>query len=72
MDHMGHMDHSGHGMVMDLPPFTLGRGLAFSAEPFFLITCLLGLGLYAWGSYDCAGAATHGPWPAPSPTSSAC
>ncbi|TGZ19498.1 membrane protein [Streptomyces sp. S816] len=49
MDHMGHMDHSGHGMVMDLPPFTLGRGLAFSAEPFFLITCLLGLGLYAWG-----------------------
>ncbi|MEU3029747.1 cytochrome c oxidase assembly protein [Streptomyces incarnatus] len=43
------MDHSGHGMTMDLPPFTLGRGLAFSAEPFFLITCLLGLGLYAWG-----------------------
>ncbi|MFY4718706.1 cytochrome c oxidase assembly protein [Streptomyces sp. LaBMicrA B280] len=43
------MDHSGHGMVMDLPPFTLGRGLEFSAEPFFLITCLLGLGLYAWG-----------------------
>ncbi|MEU3422639.1 cytochrome c oxidase assembly protein [Streptomyces murinus] len=43
------MDHSGHGMVMDLPPFTLGRGLAFSVEPFFLITCLLGLGLYAWG-----------------------
>ncbi|MFH8341844.1 cytochrome c oxidase assembly protein [Streptomyces sp. AM6-12] len=43
------MDHSGHGMVMNLPPFTLGRGLAFSAEPFFLIACLLGLGLYAWG-----------------------
>ncbi|MER7920128.1 MULTISPECIES: cytochrome c oxidase assembly protein [unclassified Streptomyces] len=43
------MDHSGHGMTMDLPPFTLGRGLQFSAEPFFLITCLLGLGLYAWG-----------------------
>ncbi|MFF8991571.1 cytochrome c oxidase assembly protein [Streptomyces sp. NPDC014983] len=43
------MDHSGHGMVMDLPPFTLGRGLQFSAEPFFLVTCLLGLGLYAWG-----------------------
>ncbi|OIK25226.1 cytochrome c oxidase assembly protein [Streptomyces malaysiense] len=43
------MDHSGHGMVMNLPPFTLGRGLEFSAEPFFLITCLLGLGLYAWG-----------------------
>ncbi|MFJ7156560.1 cytochrome c oxidase assembly protein [Streptomyces sp. NPDC101118] len=46
------MDHSGHGMdgmTMDLPPFTLGRGLEFSADPFFLIACLLGLGLYAWG-----------------------
>ncbi|MBQ0830541.1 cytochrome c oxidase assembly protein [Streptomyces tagetis] len=43
------MDHSGHGMMMDLPPFTLGRGLAWSADPFFLITCLLGLVLYVWG-----------------------
>ncbi|MGW3288812.1 cytochrome c oxidase assembly protein [Streptomyces sp. NPDC001002] len=43
------MGHSGHGMTMDLPPFTLGRGLAWSADPFFLIACLLGLGLYAWG-----------------------
>ncbi|MEW2553359.1 cytochrome c oxidase assembly protein [Streptomyces zhihengii] len=43
------MDHSGHGMTMDLPPFTLGRGLAFSPDPFFLVGCLLALGLYAWG-----------------------
>ncbi|MFI8103161.1 cytochrome c oxidase assembly protein [Streptomyces sp. NPDC086023] len=46
------MDHSGHGMdgmTMDLPPFTLGRGLEFSSDPFFLIACLLGLGLYGWG-----------------------
>ncbi|MFF3577452.1 cytochrome c oxidase assembly protein [Streptomyces mirabilis] len=43
------MDHSGHGMTMDLPPFTLGRGLEWSAEPFFLVACLTGLGLYGWG-----------------------
>ncbi|NUK49806.1 cytochrome c oxidase assembly protein [Streptomyces lunaelactis] len=43
------MDHSGHGMTMDLPPFTLGRGLEFSPDPFFLIACLLGLALYGWG-----------------------
>ncbi|MFE9551918.1 cytochrome c oxidase assembly protein [Streptomyces sp. NPDC006692] len=45
------MDHSGHGMDMnmDLPPFTLTRGLEWSADPFFLIGCLLGLALYAWG-----------------------
>ncbi|MCQ4079867.1 cytochrome c oxidase assembly protein [Streptomyces sp. RB6PN25] len=51
------MDHSGHGMVgqgmagmqMDLPPFTLGRGLEYSNDPFFLIGCLLALGLYGWG-----------------------
>lgn len=43
------MDHGGHGMHMDLPPFTLSRGLAFSAEPFFLTGCLLGLALYGWG-----------------------
>ncbi|MEU2669282.1 cytochrome c oxidase assembly protein [Streptomyces sp. NPDC007164] len=42
------MDHSGHGMNMDLPPFTLGRGLQFSADPFFLVGCLLGIGLYAY------------------------
>ncbi|MBZ3902069.1 cytochrome c oxidase assembly protein [Streptomyces griseiscabiei] len=41
------MDHSGHGT--GLLPFTLGRGLSWSADPFFLIACLLGLGLYAWG-----------------------
>ncbi|ATL25367.1 cytochrome c oxidase assembly protein [Streptomyces formicae] len=43
------MDHSGHGMNMDLPPFTLGRGLEPSADPFFLIGCLLALALYGWG-----------------------
>ncbi|MET7311770.1 cytochrome c oxidase assembly protein [Streptomyces sp. NPDC005134] len=43
------MDHSGHGMNMDLPPFTLGRGLPFSADPFFLIGCVLALCLYAYG-----------------------
>lgn len=42
------MDHSGHGMNMELPPFTLGRGLEFSADPFFLIGCSLGLVLYGW------------------------
>ena len=46
MDHMG---HSGHGMMMDMPPFTLVRGLQWSTEPFFLVTCLLGLVLYTWG-----------------------
>ncbi|MFC9388078.1 cytochrome c oxidase assembly protein [Streptomyces venezuelae] len=43
------MDHSGHGMTMDLPPFTLGRGLEFSPDLFFLIGCVAGLGLYGWG-----------------------
>ncbi|MGX2998518.1 cytochrome c oxidase assembly protein [Streptomyces sp. JNUCC 64] len=43
------MDHSGHGMTMDLPPFTLGRGLAWSPEPFFLVGCLVVLALYGWG-----------------------
>ncbi|MEV6167337.1 cytochrome c oxidase assembly protein [Streptomyces sp. NPDC051954] len=43
------MDHSGHGMTMDLPPFTLGRGLQWSADPFFLVACLVGIALYAYG-----------------------
>ncbi|WNO75931.1 MULTISPECIES: cytochrome c oxidase assembly protein [unclassified Streptomyces] len=43
------MDHSGHGMTMDLPPFTLGRGLEFSPDPFFLTGCVLALVLYGWG-----------------------
>ncbi|MGP4047296.1 cytochrome c oxidase assembly protein [Streptomyces sp. 2A115] len=43
------MDHGEHGMTMDLPPFTLGRGLEWSADPFFLTACLLGLALYGWG-----------------------
>ncbi|SCK59085.1 cytochrome c oxidase assembly protein [Streptomyces sp. WMMB 322] len=41
------MDHGGHGMTTDLPPFTLGRGLEFTGEPFFLVGCLLALVLYA-------------------------
>jgi cytochrome c oxidase assembly factor CtaG len=44
------MDHGGHGMHMDLPPFTLGRGLSFSGgDPFFLVGCVLLLVLYGWG-----------------------
>ncbi|WP_149182947.1 cytochrome c oxidase assembly protein [Streptomyces sp. TRM49041] len=43
------MDHSGHGMTMDLPPFTLGRGLAYSPDTFFLVGCLVALALYGWG-----------------------
>ncbi|MDG4860669.1 cytochrome c oxidase assembly protein [Streptomyces sp. T-3] len=45
------MDHSGHGMDMDmdLPPFTLGRGLEPSMDAFFLIACVAGLALYGWG-----------------------
>ncbi|GGW37698.1 cytochrome c oxidase assembly protein [Streptomyces xantholiticus] len=43
------MDHSGHGTTMDLPPFTLGRGLEFSPDAFFLVGCLVALGLYGWG-----------------------
>ncbi|MEV6782538.1 cytochrome c oxidase assembly protein [Streptomyces sp. NPDC051098] len=43
------MDHSGHGMTMDLPPFTLGRGLEFSPDQFFLTGCVLALVLYGWG-----------------------
>ncbi|MFD9753413.1 cytochrome c oxidase assembly protein [[Kitasatospora] papulosa] len=43
------MDHSGHGMNMDLPPFTLGRGLEFSADPFFLVGCVVALVLYGYG-----------------------
>lgn len=46
------MDHGGMhgmgGMQMDLPPLTVGRALGFSADPFFLVGCLLALGLYGW------------------------
>ena len=46
------MDHGGHGMHMDLPPFTLGRGLALNGgDPFFLVGCLLLLALYGWGVF---------------------
>jgi cytochrome c oxidase assembly factor CtaG len=37
------------GMSSDLPPFTLGRGLAFSGDPFFLVLCVLLLALYGAG-----------------------
>ena len=40
------MDHGDHGTTMDLPPFTLARGLEFTGEPFFLLSCALGLLLY--------------------------
>ncbi|MCT2593944.1 cytochrome c oxidase assembly protein [Streptomyces sp. N2-109] len=43
------MDHGGHGTTMDLPPFTLGRGLEFTGDPFFLTGALLALALYGWG-----------------------
>lgn len=66
------MDHSGHGMTMDLPPFTLGRGLVWSADPFFLVACLVGLGLYGWGSCGSRGAVTSGRSGGPSPSCSAC
>ena len=47
------MDHSGHGMMTDLPPFTLGRGLGWSADPFFLVGCLLALAdLYEKVEFD--------------------
>ncbi|MET9835773.1 cytochrome c oxidase assembly protein [Streptomyces sp. NPDC006385] len=40
------MDHTGHGMTTELPPFTLGRGLELTGEPFFLTASLLALVLY--------------------------
>ncbi|MBC9714947.1 cytochrome c oxidase assembly protein [Streptomyces sp. TRM66268-LWL] len=43
------MDHSGHGSMTDLPPFTLGRGLQPSFDAFFAIGCLLALLLYGYG-----------------------
>ncbi|KNE79613.1 MULTISPECIES: cytochrome c oxidase assembly protein [Streptomyces] len=42
------MDHGEHGMTMDLPPFTLARGLEFTGDPFFLAACLVALALYGW------------------------
>ncbi|MBH1937931.1 cytochrome c oxidase assembly protein [Streptomyces sp. AV19] len=38
-----------HGMDMNMPPFTLGRGLEFSGDPFFVTGCLVALALYGWG-----------------------
>jgi hypothetical protein len=66
------MDHSGHGMTMDLPPFTLGRGLAWSADPFFLVACLLALALYGWAWSGWSGAVTRGRWGGRSRSSPVC
>ncbi|MDG4536569.1 cytochrome c oxidase assembly protein [Streptomyces sp. AV19] len=53
MDHHGGHDmggmHGMHGMDMNMPPFTLGRGLEFSGDPFFVTGCLVALALYGWG-----------------------
>ncbi|GGO83954.1 cytochrome c oxidase assembly protein [Wenjunlia tyrosinilytica] len=43
------MHHGGHGSDMPMEPFTLGRGLAFTGEPVFLVGCLAALVLYGWG-----------------------
>lgn len=43
------MEHGGHGMSTDLPPFTVGRALEFSADPLFLAGCLAAAVLYGWG-----------------------
>ncbi|MET7641432.1 cytochrome c oxidase assembly protein [Streptomyces sp. NPDC005438] len=54
------MDHGHDGM--DLPPFTLGRGLEFTGEPFFLTGCLLALGLYLWGVVRLRRRGDEWPW----------
>ncbi|MDT3399466.1 cytochrome c oxidase assembly protein [Streptomyces sp. B1866] len=43
------MRHGGHGMMTDLPPFTLSRGLEPGGDPFFLVGCAAALALYGWG-----------------------
>ncbi|MHA4815468.1 cytochrome c oxidase assembly protein [Streptomyces aculeolatus] len=45
------MDHGGHGGHLDLPPFTLGRGLEWTGEPVFLIGSLAALALYGYGVF---------------------
>ncbi len=61
MDHGGHAMPGMPGMHTDLPPFTLGRGLAFSGDPFFLTLCVLMLALYGWGVLRLAGRGDR--WP---------
>ncbi|MDI5961836.1 cytochrome c oxidase assembly protein [Streptantibioticus silvisoli] len=46
--YLGGSGMAGMNMPMDLPPFTFARALAFSADPFFLVGCLLALALYGW------------------------
>ncbi|WP_030901574.1 cytochrome c oxidase assembly protein [Streptomyces sp. NRRL F-5126] len=43
------MDHGMHGMMTDLPPFTVGRAFAYASDPFFLVGCCLAVVLYGWG-----------------------
>ncbi|MFW6693013.1 cytochrome c oxidase assembly protein [Streptomyces sp. MAR4 CNX-425] len=45
------MDHGGHGGHLDLPPFTLARGLEWTGEPVFLAGSLLALALYGYGVF---------------------
>ncbi|MEU6346360.1 cytochrome c oxidase assembly protein [Streptomyces sp. NPDC046977] len=56
------MDHGGHGMMTELPPFTLGRGLAFSGDPVFLVGCVLALALYGFAVVRLRGRGDR--WPA--------
>ena len=47
---------------MDLPPFTLGRGLAFGGDPFFLVAACWRWRSTAGAWCGCGGAATAGRW----------
>ncbi|TVL87857.1 cytochrome c oxidase assembly protein [Streptomyces sp. SAJ15] len=51
MEHGGGHGGGHGGMEMDLPPFTLSRGLEFGGDTFFLISCAVGLALYGWAVY---------------------
>lgn len=53
--------HGGHGSGMPVEPFTLVRGMAFSAEPFFLTACLIALALYGFGVWRLRGRGDR--WP---------
>ncbi|WP_037915261.1 cytochrome c oxidase assembly protein [Actinacidiphila yeochonensis] len=46
MEHVGLAMPGMPGMPAELPPFTLGRGLAFGGDPFFLALCVVLLVLY--------------------------
>jgi cytochrome c oxidase assembly factor CtaG len=57
MGGMGHMTH--------LEPFTVGRALAYSSDPFFLVGCLLALALYGWGVLRLLRRGDRWPWGRP-------